>query len=150
LHVKVSVSSLPMPDLFSNPLHQQLTNLSNIIIDMMNEDLIESWKRKPQFKRKGKEKEKVSVDVLILPQKLNARVRAYFDDTKRPMDAGSWVDRPEFPTAGEILDLESDGSSNSDIVEIVPNRPTGVWESKGTSFDNPHFTSLLMPSQKRT
>jgi len=86
----------------------------------MNEDLIERFKRNNT----------TQVEILLLPQKLNNRVRQYYEPTKKPSEAGPWLDRPEMPTSEEIMDTDSDNSSNPDIVEIVPNRETGGWESQ--------------------
>jgi len=79
--------------------------------------------------------------VWIQPQQLNLKVRGYFEDGKKAVEGGLWLSRPEIPTAGEVLDTEDTGSSSSTTgsnsssapVEIVPNKPRGAWESKGTS-----------------
>jgi len=92
----------------------------------MNEDLIERFKRN----RGNHRNNTTQVEILLLPQKLNNRVRQYYEPTKKPSEAGPWLDRPEMPTSEEIMDTDSDNSSNPDIVEIVPNRETGGWESQ--------------------
>ena len=74
--------------------------------------------------------------VWILPPRLNLKIRQYFEDAGKPVDGGSWLARPEIPTTGEVLDRDIDGSSNSSNVELVPNRPQGVWESKGEHAAN--------------
>lgn len=98
----------------------------------MNEDLIERFKRHKGANRSNK----TQVEVLLLPQKLNNRVRQYYEPVKNPSQAGPWLNRPELPTSDEIMDIDSDNSSNPDIVEIAPNRETGGWESQGKS--SPH------------
>lgn len=43
-----------------------------------------------------------------------------------------WTRRPEIPTSAEMLDEEpGNSSSTSDIIEMVPNKRHGAWESKG-------------------
>jgi hypothetical protein len=93
----------------------------------MNEDLIERFKRSKQ----GNPVSRTQVELRILPQKLNTKVSKYFEPSKKPSEAGPWLDRHELPTSSEILDIEGDNTSGSDIVEIVPNKETGAWESKG-------------------
>lgn len=93
----------------------------------MNEDLIERFRRNKGAHRSNK----IQAEILLLPQKLNTRIRQYYEPAKKPSDAGPWLDRPEMPTSDEIMDIDSDNSSNPDIVEIVPNRETGGWESQG-------------------
>jgi hypothetical protein len=93
----------------------------------MHEDLLERFKRGKQ----GKPVNRTHVELRILPQKLNNKVSKYFEPIKKPSDAGPWLDRHESPTSSEILDIEGGNTSNSDIVEIVPNKETGGWESKG-------------------
>ena len=95
----------------------------------MNEDLIERFKR-----AKGKMPHRsntTQTEIWLLPQKLNNRVRQYYEPVKKPSEAGPWLDRPEVPMSDEILDIDSDNSSSSDVVEIVPIRETGGWESQG-------------------
>lgn len=67
-----------------------------------------------------------------LPQQLNLRIREYFMDAAKTKSDSAWTTRPEIPTSAEVLDEESGNSpSNSDIIEIVPNKCHGAWESKG-------------------
>lgn len=94
----------------------------------MNESLLERFRRSNH----GAAPQKANVDVWLLPQKLNRLVRDYYEPTTRPAGAGPWFDRPELPTPAEVLDLDGDGFSNSNIVELVPNRTEGAWESTGT------------------
>ena len=93
----------------------------------MNEDLTERFGRS----RKGHRQETNRTDVWILPQRLNLKVREYFENVNKPVVGGPWLDRPEIPTAREILDFDSEGSSNSSVVELVANKPKGAWASKG-------------------
>ena len=93
----------------------------------MNEELIERFKRHKNNPRGNK----AQAEVWLLPQKLNNRVRQYYEPSKKPSEAEPWLNRPEMPTSDEIMDIDSDNSSNPDIVEIVPNRETGGWESQG-------------------
>lgn len=96
----------------------------------MNDNLLEKFELAKRSKR-GNRDNKETADVWLLPPKLNASVREYYQPTRKPADAGSWLDRPELPTTAEILDDDGDSSSASDVVEIVPNRAEGAWESKG-------------------
>lgn len=98
----------------------------------MNDNLLEKFELAKRSKR-GNRDDKQTAEVWLLPPKLNASVREYYQSTKKPADAGPWLDRPELPTTAEILDDDGDGSSTSDVVEIVPNRAEGAWESKGQS-----------------
>jgi hypothetical protein len=93
----------------------------------MNEDLIESFKRGKSAHRGNKQQ----TEIWLLPQKLNNRVRQYYEPVKKASTAGPWLKRPEMLTSDELLDIDSDDSSNPDVVEIVPNRETGGWESQG-------------------
>jgi helicase required for RNAi-mediated heterochromatin assembly 1 len=92
----------------------------------MNEDLIERFKRTKGAHRGNK----IQAEILLLPQKLNNKVRQYYEPSKKPSEAGAWLHRPEMPTSNEIMDIDDD-SSNPEIVEIAPNRETGGWESQG-------------------
>ncbi|KAK6392349.1 hypothetical protein LTR65_003805 [Meristemomyces frigidus] len=89
----------------------------------MNEHIAERFGRS----RNGVRTETEEVQVWIKPQKLNANIRQYFDDAKRPVDGGSWLDRPEIPSSGEVLDTDTGSATSSDIVEIVPNRPQEAY-----------------------
>lgn len=93
----------------------------------MNEHILERFRRGTKPARGEREQ----AAVWILPQKLNLKVRQYFDEARRPVDGGLWLNRPEIPTSGEVLDIETNGSSSSGVVEIVPNKLNGAWESKG-------------------
>jgi hypothetical protein len=93
----------------------------------MNENLIERFKRSKDAHRGNK----TQVEILLLPQKLNNRVRQYYEPAKKPSEAGPWLNRPAMPNSNEIMDIDNDDTSNPEIVEIVPNRETGGWESQG-------------------
>lgn len=101
----------------------------------MNENLLERFKE-AKYSQRGHREPKQTAEVWLLPPKLNAHVREYYQPTRKPAEAGPWVDRPELPTADEILDVEGNGSSSSDVIEIVPNRVQGAWESKGPSLSS--------------
>lgn len=109
----------------------------------MNEDLVERFRRAKMADRKAPNK--AQAEVWILPQKLNAKVRQYFDYVAKPADAGPWLDRSEVPASAEILDVDGDGDGNSDVLEIVPNKVTGSWESKGEYSQPQHVFHLLTP-----
>lgn len=64
-------------------------------------------------------------EVWLLPPKLNTRIREYYE--AQPVEGGSWLQRPEFPTSEEILDKDSSSSSSS-MIEICPNKPKGAFE----------------------
>ena len=66
-----------------------------------------------------------------LPQRLNLKVREYYEDSKKKADGGPWLDRPEIPSSGEVLVLDNDGSSSSESAKPLKNRKAGAWESKG-------------------
>lgn len=105
----------------------------------MNEDLIERFKRHKGAHRNNK----IRAEILLLPQKLNNKVRQYYEPVKKPSDAGPWLSRPEMPTSDEVMDIDTDNASNPDIVEIVPNRETGGWESQGKlSLHSPAVCSI--------
>lgn len=93
----------------------------------MNEDLLERFKR-GKIARRGNQ---TQVEIRILPSKLNSKVREYYEPARKPSGAGPWLDHSEVPTSNELLDIGSDNSSSSDFVEIVPNKETGWWGSKG-------------------
>ncbi|KAK3676923.1 hypothetical protein LTR78_003127 [Recurvomyces mirabilis] len=98
----------------------------------MNEGLTERFGRSRRVFRP--EPGRDVAEVCIQPPQLNLKVREYFEDAKRAVEGGSWLLRPEIPSAAEILDIDETGSdSSSTCVEIVPNKPKGAWESKGTS-----------------
>lgn len=104
----------------------------------MNENLLERFTRHKHGARGGGggsnnnyNNDRQKADIWVLPQKLNLKVREYYEIARKPADAGPWIDRPELPTSAEILDHDGEGSSSSEIVEIVPNKPQGAWESKG-------------------
>ena len=65
------------------------------------------------------------------PQQLNMKVREYFTDSKKPVDGGAWLHRPEIPTSEEVLDIEKGGSTSSGEVELNANLIKGQWPSKG-------------------
>lgn len=93
----------------------------------MNEHLAERFGRS----RRGARDEGDTAHVWILPPKLNPLVHQYFEPARIKVGGGSWLERPEIPTSEEVMDLDDTSSSGStDIVELLPNRPKGAWESK--------------------
>lgn len=71
----------------------------------------------------------------MLPQRLNEKIREYFQDPTTPVSGGEWLKRSEIPTSEEILDkdITSTGVStggSSDVV-LIPNKRKGAWQSKG-------------------
>ncbi|EMC94186.1 hypothetical protein BAUCODRAFT_141556 [Baudoinia panamericana UAMH 10762] len=92
----------------------------------MNEGLSERFGRSRNAIRPAGE----SAELWVLPPQLNLHVRQYFEDGKNPVDGGAWLERPEFPSSGEILDVDTNSSTSSDIVELVANKPVGAWQSK--------------------
>lgn len=97
----------------------------------MNENLTERFGRSRLAFRPESER----AEVWILPQRLNEKIRQYFEDNNSPVAAGEWASRPEIPTAEEILDEDTSSThgsvgGSSDIV-IVPNKRRGPWSSKG-------------------
>lgn len=100
------------------------------MIVRMNENLLERFQRgKPGRKDHGGD----SIQVWIQPQKLNNLVSEYYEAPRKPVEAGPWLERLELPSSAEILDVDGEGgSSSSEIVDLVPNKPKGPWESKGT------------------
>lgn len=81
--------------------------------------------------RRGVKPGQNQAHIWVLPQKLNLKVRQYFDDAKKAVDGGQWLHRPEIPTSGEIMDTDTTSSTSSDIVELTANKPRGAWGSKG-------------------
>lgn len=101
----------------------------------MNENLIERFSRARRGIAKNNNDDRAQAEVWLLPRKLNSAVRQYYQPVRKPAEAGRWLDRPEMPNSAEIMDTEEGGSSSSDVVEIVPNRLEGAWESKGKKSD---------------
>lgn len=93
----------------------------------MNENLSERFGRS----RRGVRAPTGQAAVWILPQKLNMKVREYFEDSKKPAEGGSWLLRPEIPTSAEVLDIETGGSHTSSEVQLRHIRRKGAYSSKG-------------------
>ena len=111
----------------SSSIFLRLNVASYIARFAMNETLIERFKRS----KYGNKRQKDQVQILVLPQTLNNKVREYYEPTRRPSDAGGWFDYPEVPSSAEVLDSIGDSPSGPGFVELDPNRETGPWESKG-------------------
>jgi len=100
----------------------------------MNENLVERFGRA----RKGTRPVHGQAQLWLQGPQLNLQVRQYFATSNQAAAGPEWTQRPELPTSAEILDTDS-GSASSEVVEIVPNRPTGAWESKGQSRALPSY-----------
>ncbi|KAK0279177.1 hypothetical protein LTR35_008912 [Friedmanniomyces endolithicus] len=92
----------------------------------MNENLLERFGRA----RRAFRPEREQAQVWILPSTLNLRIRNYFQPSTVPIHGSAWLSRPAVPSTEEILDTDTASSNSADIVEIVPNKPQGAWESK--------------------
>ena len=103
-------------------------------MELRNEHISEKFTRSRVPARSGDE-----AVVWVQPPRLNEKIRDYFEAAKAPVKGGSWLDCPEVPTSEEVLDIVTEGTSDS-VVEIVPNRPKGAWESKG--LPSPPFLTL--------
>lgn len=86
----------------------------------MNEDIRERFR--------GPRSQRIQADVLILPQKLNAKVREYYE-APAPT-GGDWLARSEIPGSAEIMDRENLSNASSDIVELPANKLLGPFTSK--------------------
>lgn len=98
-----------------------------------NEDVTDTWDSDaPEF---GVNHEQGDTD--SLPPRLNSMIREYFEEAKRQVDGGTWLERPEIPTSREMLDLDEcpaeNGSTGSGAVSLTPNKKVGGWPSKGLS-----------------
>ena len=121
--------------LCSHTTHQHfLTNL------VMNENLVERFGRA----RRAFRPEREQAQVWILPSTLNLRIRNYFQPSTVPIHGSAWLSRPAVPSTEEILDTDTASSDSADIVEIVPNKPQGAWESKGCYQPN-SYTICVRP-----
>ena len=78
--------------------------------------------------KKGVRDQAPKAEVWLLPAKLNPRIRQYCD--QETADGGSWLSRPEIPTAAELMDTDTSSSASSDIVEIAANKPVGAFADK--------------------
>lgn len=84
---------------------------------------------------------------LARPLRINGDISKYFQDTAKPVaTAGSWVNKPEIPTAYELLPDSSRTTGftvGEQIIdfneELRPNRVEGEYESKeeylGTQYN---------------
>ncbi|GAB7362881.1 hypothetical protein MBLNU230_g3183t1 [Neophaeotheca triangularis] len=100
----------------------------------MNESLIEKWGKSKKASGPAGQR----ADVWLLPQRLNLAVREYYE--KAPPPSNGWTARPEVPTSAEVLDTDGD-SADSEVVEIVPNKREGAWESK-EAYLSAHYELL--------
>lgn len=101
----------------------------------MNEQLTERFGRS----RSAFKPERDQAQIWILPQRLNEKIRQYFEESNSPVAGGEWLTRSEIPTSEEILDEDpsSTGGSTggSSDVFVTPNKKRGAWESKGGLLD---------------
>ena len=113
----------------------------------MNENLLERFGRSKRAFRMGNEQ----AHVWIQPQRLNSKIREYFDPPNIEVGGGTWLKRPEIPSSGEVLDTDTENSSNSDVIEVIPNKRDGAWESTGElrSRIPPHVSHELTIETKR-
>ena len=116
----------------------------------MNENLSERLGRSRSAFRPAVDQ----VQVLILPPRLNEKIREYFEQPGMPITVGHWASRPEIPTSQEVLDEDSsstDGSTaGSSDVMIVPNKKKGAWESKGKATHSRHSYAQRSDSLHRS
>ncbi|RMX99897.1 hypothetical protein D0868_09301 [Hortaea werneckii] len=93
----------------------------------MNENLVERFRAQGCNSNVGRQ----VVQFFAMPQQLDTGIREYFADAAKTVSKSAWTSRPEVPTSAEVLDEEGgNSSSTSDIIEIVPNKRCGAWESK--------------------
>jgi len=104
----------------------------------MNENLVERFGRA----RRAVRHEREQAQVWILPSTLNLRIRNYFQPSTVPVHGGAWLSRPAIPSSEEILDTDTASSISAEIVEIVPNKPEGAWESKG--YYQPDYDTICI------
>ncbi|KAI7710025.1 hypothetical protein KC353_g9964 [Hortaea werneckii] len=74
-----------------------------------------------------------------MPQRLNSHIREYFTDAAKTVSKSAWASRPEITTSAET----GGNSSTSDIIEIVPNKRHGAWESKEAYLGAPTSAEVL-------
>ncbi|RMY70084.1 hypothetical protein D0863_06021 [Hortaea werneckii] len=105
---------------------------------MMNEMLVERFRAGISTSHSGGQEVLISA----FPQQLNPRIREYFMDAAKTTSDSVWTRRPEIPTSAEMLDEEpGNSSSTSDIIEMVPNKRHGAWESK-EAYLSAHYELL--------
>jgi helicase required for RNAi-mediated heterochromatin assembly 1 len=79
-----------------------------------------------------------------VPSRVNNDIRKYFELAKKPVTAGSWIDKPEIPSPSEILP-EKPGFVPNDpaLIDVGPHirghKPEGAYESNndylGTTYE---------------
>ncbi|SMQ49393.1 unnamed protein product [Zymoseptoria tritici ST99CH_3D7] len=102
----------------------------------MNEHLSERFSRSRHPQRSDRHQGADQAHVLILPPKLNLKVRTYFDNAPPgdDDDENEWTSRPEIPSAKELLGSHANGhhghhshhgsGSNSSATSSLPKRIT--------------------------
>ncbi|RMZ33255.1 hypothetical protein D0859_02627 [Hortaea werneckii] len=130
----------PIPPLqVGETLFRLQTKLRSVLLEaIMNESLVERFRAGTRDSHFGGQEVLFSA----LPQQLNLRIREYFMDAAKTTSDSAGTTRPEIPTSAEVLDEESGNtSSTSDIIEIVPNKRHGAWESK-EAYLSAHYELL--------
>lgn len=97
----------------------------------MNENLTERSGRSRSAFRPESER----AEAWVLPQRLNERVKQYYDELTSPVAAGEWASRAEIPTSSEVMDdatPSAGGSAGGSSDVLIPlNKRKGAWSSKG-------------------
>nr|POF07036.1 helicase required for rnai-mediated heterochromatin assembly 1 [Quercus suber] len=110
----------------------------------MNEDLEERFGR---GKNTAKNHRSQTTNIFLLPSQLNPNVRTYFHDAPNDSDAPSWLSRDEIPSSDEVMEEHASDASRADRMKIVPNKPEGAWESKGTNVKTDSDTETYLEAQ---
>lgn len=104
----------------------------------MNEHRSEKFGRQPRRSRHNQQPQCAAsanterAEVLLVPPKLNPKIFEYTKLVLVGKTRSSWLNRSELPSEEEVLDMENSNESNPSVVEILPNKPVGPWDSKGT------------------
>ncbi|KAK4967576.1 hypothetical protein LTR66_011920 [Elasticomyces elasticus] len=110
----------------SNVARTNRDDVSGDDISNMNSDLVERFGRS----RLGVEPRDDAHAGTPQPQRVNHKVREYYEATKVKVEGEPWQSRPELPSSAEVLDLpENEGEDDGDVV-LIPNMPNGAWQSK--------------------
>ena len=68
----------------------------------------------------------MATEVPVIDVKLNRDIRNYVAAANRTGGTNLWNDKPEIPSANEVLGLDEE-SEASDMVDLVPNQIQGPW-----------------------
>lgn len=111
-------------------------------VSKMDEDLTERFGRSRSAFRPQSER----AEVWVLPQRLNEKVKGYYDELNSPVAAGEWATRAEIPTSSEIMDeatSSTGGSAGGSSEVLIPlNKRKGAWSSKGGLTRSFHAASV--------